>query len=284
MIGASIQILDDPFVLSAVLATLLPLAVAGILAGILGGAIGVWAAGAAIAIAFIVAHVAILGWPVFPPRSSLQKIVYVAVAGLIVGAILDTLTNRAAIRSFAIVWPGVLVAWLGWQQLLAADPTDLGKLVTIWIAGAFVFDGLNTLRNVAIVAPTMVMVAGIGASLVAFIGAAASLSQLAAALAAATGGFLLWNWPKGRFKFSLISLFGAGSVLFSIVVAMALFSQANKLALAVLILTIAAGFIRERLPFVESPVLGPIVFGVVSALPVILAIAIGYFMTASAEV
>jgi hypothetical protein len=284
LIGASIQILDDPFVLSAVLATLLPFAVAGLLAGILGGAIGVRAAGAATAVAFIVAHIAILGWPVFPPRSSLQKIAYVALTSLIVGVMLDKLNSRAVIWSLAAVWPGVLVAWLGWQQLLAADPTDLAKLAVLWIAGAFVFDRLITLRHIALVSPTMVLVAGIGTSLIAFMGAAASLSQLAAALAAATGGFLLWNWPKRRFEFSMILVFGAASVLFSTVIAMVLFSQANKLALAVLILITAAGFIREKLPFVESTVLGPIVFGVVSALPVLLAIAISYFTTASAEV
>ena len=111
----------------------------------------------------------------------------------------------------------------------------------------------------------MVLVTGIGMSVIALIGAAASLSQLAAAVAAATGGFLLWNWPKQRYPFSMVALFGAASALFSIAATIVLFTRASTLALAILLGIFVAGLLRARLPFVDRPVWGPVVFGLIGA-------------------
>jgi hypothetical protein len=276
--GLPIQILDDPFVLSAVLAALLPLLAAGILTGGIGGTIGIRAAGCSIALAFVIAHLSILGWPPLPPRSSLQKIVYIALIGLLLGVVLDFLIDRVPIRPVALVWPGVILAWLGWQQLLGFEVLDLARLVLLWFAGAFVFDRLLAFRAVEIIAPTMVLVAGLGMSAIAMIGNAASLSQLAAAVAAATGGFLLWNWPKQRYPFSMVALFGAASALFGVGATIVLFTRASSLALAILLGIFAAGFIRARLPLSDRPVWGPIAFGIIVMLPMLLAIAAAFFV------
>ena len=261
------------------LAALLPLLAAGILTGGIGGMIGVRAAGCAIALAFVIAHLSILGWPPLPPRSSLQKLVYIALIGLLLGVVLDLLIDRVPVRPVALVWPGVILAWLGWQQLLGFEVLDLARLVLLWFAGAFVFDRLLSLRAAEIVAPTMVLVAGIGMSAIAMIGNAASLSQLAAAAAAATAGFLLWNWPKQRYPFSMAALFGAASALFGVGATIVLFTRASSLALAILLGIFAAGFIRARLPLADRPVWGPIAFGVAAAIPMLLAVAAAFFVT-----
>lgn len=240
--------------------------------------IGVRSAGSAIALAFVIAHLSILGWPPLPPGSSLQKIVYIALIGLFLGVVLDFLIDRAPIRPVALIWPGVIIAWLGWQQLLGLEVLDLARLALVWFAGAFVFDRLLALRTANIVAPTMVLVAGIGMSAIALIGNAASLSQLAAAVAAATGGYLLWNWPKQRYPFSMAALFGAASALFGVGAATVLFTRASPLALAILLLVFVAGSIRDRLPLGRSPVWGPIAFGAIAAIPALLAIAIAFIV------
>ncbi|MBI3704588.1 MAG: hypothetical protein HY244_12275, partial [Rhizobiales bacterium] len=134
--------LDDPFILSAVLAALLPLIVAGLLAGFLGRAIDARAAGCAIALAFLVAQTSILGWPALPPRSSLHKIAYIVSIGLLLGIVLDFLLARAPTRAVAAIWSAAIVLWLGWQQLIGRDVLDLTRLVLVWLAGAFVFDRL----------------------------------------------------------------------------------------------------------------------------------------------
>lgn len=240
--------------------------------------IGVRAAGSAIVLAFVIAHLSILGWPPLPPGSSLQKIVYIALIGLFLGAVLDFLIDRAPIRPVALIWPGVITAWLGWQQLLGFEVLDLARLFLVWFAGGFIFDRLLALRTTEIIAPTMVLVTGIGMSAIALIGAAASLSQLAAAAAAATGGFLLWNWPKQRYPFSITALFGAASALFGVGAATVLFTRASTLALAILLLVFAAGSIRDRLPLCSKPVWGPIAFGAIAAITALLAIAVAFFV------
>lgn len=278
MQGLPIQILEDPFVLSAVLAALLPLVTAGILTGGIGGTIGVRAAGCAIALAFVIAHLSILGWPPLPPGSSLQKIVYIALIGLLLGVVLDFFADLAPIRPAALIWPGAILVWLGWQQLLSLEALSLARLALVWLAGAFVFDRLLALRTANIVAPTMVLVAGLGMSAIAMIGTAASLSQLAAAVAAATGGFLVWNWPKQRYPFSMAALFGAASAWFGVGATIVLFTRASSLALAILLGIFAVGSIRARLPLADRPVWGPIVFGIIVMIPMLLAIAAAFFV------
>lgn len=272
--------LDDPFILSAVLAALLPLLISGILTGLLGRLFGVRAAGCAIALAFIVAQVSILGWPPLPPRSSVQKLGYIALLGLLLGILLDFVVARAPLRAVAPLWSAAIVVWLGWQQLLGFQPLDLVRLALVWLAGVFVFDRLLVLRTTDIVAPTMLLVAGIGVSAIAWIGHAASLSQLAAAIAAATGGFLLFNWPKQRYPFSVATLFSAGTALFAVAAATVLFTRANAFALAILIAIFALGSLRARLA-ADRPVSGPIVFGIIALIPALLAIAAAYLTAAS---
>jgi len=275
-------LLDDPFVMSAVLAALLPLALSAIFTGGL-GAISMRAAGCAIVIAFVIAHLAIFGMPPLPPRSSLQKIAYAAVLGLALGIALEMLGSRAPVKCIARAWPAVIVIWLGWQQLISLEPLALLRLALVYCAGAFVLDRLLVWRDSDIVVPSMLLVAGLGACGVAFLGAAASLSQLAAALAAATGGFLLWNWPTRRHALSVAAVFGAGSALFATAAATALFTRANDTALAMLVLVFAAGYLRDKLPLPQGPALRGLAFGAVALLPALAAVALAFFLSSPAD-
>jgi len=272
--GGVQHILDDPFIMGVVLAAALPLVIALILSGAFGRAIGPHAAGLSLVIAFIVVHLAIFGWPLFPPRSSLQKIVYLAGAGLALGLVLDRISSRLP----ALIWPAVIVAWLGWPRLAGMQPFDLIALLLLWLAGAFVFDRLLAVRTAGIVAPTLLLVAALGASGIAFTAYAESLSQLAAALAAAAGGYLLWNWPKLRYGFSAGAVFSATTAFFAVATSIVLFTRASLPATAILLVVFALGPLRTRIPLAGRPVLGPLVFGAVAMLPVLAAIAAAVLM------
>jgi len=270
------EILDDPFIMSAALAALLPLVIALVLTGALGRIAGPRAAGFAIVIAFIVVHLAVFGWPPVPPRSSLQKIVYIAAVGLVLGALLD---GRKA-RLPALIWPAVIVAWLGWQQLIGLQPLDLARLLLLWLAGAFMFDRLLVLPAADIAAPILLLVAALGTSVIACLGYAESLSQLAAALAAGAGGFLLWNWPKRRFLFATGAAFSAATALFAVATTIVLFTRSSLLAMAILLTAFLAGFLRTRMPLADRPVLGPVVLALVAMIPVLAAIAVAILSAA----
>lgn len=274
--GMLVHFLNDALVLSALLATLLPLFVSFVATGAIGTLVATRVAGIAVILAFIIAYVAILGSPPWPPRSSLQKIVYVSVIGLLVGAVLEPAALRKLRRPLALIWPGVLVAWFGSRHILNLEWQDVLVLTPLWLGGAVMFDRLVVYRDAELVAPTMMLAAGIGTSLVAVLGSAAALSQLAAVVAAATGGFLLWNWPKRRYPFSVATLFGAASTLFSIIVTTVLFTRSSIAALAMAVLVFLIGALRDRSPTLQRPIVGPVAFGLTAAVPMLLMIGIAH--------
>lgn len=271
------EILEDPFVRAGVVATLLPLAVALIVSGLARAHTPAWA-GPALAAGFLVAYVVILGWPLLPPVGVNHKIFYVVLIGALIGLGFDLAPARPGrLRGVALAWPTAIVAWLGWRQL--GDPTlgEAARLAALWLAGMFLFDRLLAWRDQGLAAPVILLAAGIGLSLVAFAGSA-SHSQLGAAVAAVSGAYLLWNWPRRRFAFGVGAVFAAATMLLSVAGANALFTNASPLALALLLLIIAAGFAHRSVTASVPSALGPVLFGAVCAAPALLAIAVAYVL------
>ena len=269
--------LRDPFISGAIMSTIVPLVASFAIVGILGLLAGPSGAGAAIAAAFLVSYYLILGMPAFPPVSATQKIAYLALLGLALGVALDIAGPRRWLGWSAIVlYPAAVVGWLGWT-VLTSGGTGLAALAILWIAGVLVFERLFALRGAAIASPTMLLAAAFGASLVAFIGAASSFSQLLAACTAGAGGFLLWNWPKVRFPFSAGAIFGGGGAFYAVAASSVLFSDSAKAASALILLVFAVGFLHPRMNTAARPVSGPILFGLVCAIPAVAAILIAYW-------
>lgn len=123
----------------------------------------------------------------------------------------------------------------------------------------------------------MLLFAAIGVSIVALLGASASIAQLAGTLAAAIGGFLLWNWPWARYPLGAAGVLGGGGVLLSLVLTLGLFSEdVSRPALGLLILIFLAPPLAARLPLGRYAVFGPIVLGIVAAIPVVLSALIAF--------
>ena len=266
------QLVQDPFLNGALLGAALPLCVAFALAWLLRPIPNDRAGGLAVGLGFLAAYVAILGWPPFPPVASTQKLAYAVVGGLALGVVLDL--APAGARTAALGWPTLILAWFGWRSFGDQNLEDLPELVILWLAGLFVFDRLAAHRAEGMVAPTMLLFAGVGASAIGLIGATAVLSQFAAAIAAAVAGFLLWNWPRRRDAIGWSVVIGAGSALYSVAVGLVLFSRASTAALAVLLAVFAVGYLPSRMPLARRPVLGPVIVGAMCALPTVVAVAV----------
>ncbi len=274
---------DNPAFQSAVLPFLLAAAAAGLIRLAGGGGRGALLAGAAVGLALLAAYVAVLGTPPLPPRSSGQKLFYVAAAGLVLGIVLDL--GRVRGRGLALVLLAFVAAasvWVGWPawNRLAAAPDTWMPAVTLLLLLLAAWSLARAAAN-GIAAAVMLLVAAAGLAIVALTANSASLSQIAGALAAAVGGFLVWNWPTARFPVAGALLFGAMGAFAALATQASLFTRADPWTLAPLALVFLAAAPAARLGIGGAAVraaLSPLVLGFCAALPAALAVALGFWL------
>jgi len=236
-------------------------------------------AGLAIGVAFLVAYINLFDWPTWPPRSASQKVGYLVLIGLVAGGVLDWLDKRPPEitgRLAPVLLPAIIFGWIGWREITSFDVEGLMILAVLWLAGRFVFVRLQDVgqnRNAAVGA-VLVLAASVGISAIAFIGSAASQAQLAGLLAAAAGGFLVWNWPTPRFVFGQAAVFAAATALTAIATTIALYTDADRLAMGLILAVFLAPSVLAFKPLAGKPALQSLAVGGVTLLPVALAVAV----------
>jgi hypothetical protein len=268
--------------LDALIATVaVPLLAALVLTGCLrfafGARLGPLLAGGAIALAFSAGYLARLGVPDFPPDAAMQKLVFIAALGFVIGFFVDIFQGVERDRlPMILVWPVLVVAWIGWREVLNYTGQVGVTMAVSWAFGAFIMIRLTGQPEESKSAPAfMLLFATIGVGILAVIAHSPMIAQLAAALATGTIGFLLWNWPVVRYPLGAMGALGGGGVLLGLAVNLGLFAESvSRPALAVLILVFVAPPLAARLPLGRHPVLGPMVLAIVAAIPVLIAVVI----------
>ncbi|CAO3438499.1 hypothetical protein [Azospirillum doebereinerae] len=282
--------LNDPFVQSS----LLPLILGGVAVGVLrlvGGArTGRVLAPAGIALAFLGLFILVVGLPAFPPPSSMGKLFWSAAAGLALGLAADALGLKGRPVSVAVAaW---LVLALGWiagpalDSLATAVPLLVLLAVGAWVAfGGSAPDGRSnggSGTSSGPAAPAAVLLAlALAVGVTALIGSSASLAQLGLALTAATGGFLLWNWPAERHVWGASGRVALGLPLLLAAI-LALYTQVQAATLLLALPALAAEPLRRRLPISDTgfgPALGTVAVTVLAVLPALAAIAAAWLLS-----
>ena len=161
------------------------------------------------------------------------------------------------------------------------DPsTDVLLIIGIlWLAGIFVSLQLFRNRGPTPDSSILVLVAAIGASLVALFGASGSIGQQFGVVAASMGGFILWNWPVPRFQFGALGAVGIGGTLMALATQTVLFTNASKTALAITLFVFLTPLLADRLPFAEHQALKAVSLGIVAAIPAVFALVVAFIMT-----
>lgn len=275
--------LNDPFVQSS----LLPLAAGGAAVGLLrlaGGAVaGRRLATGGIALAFLAVFAFVVGVPAFPPPSSLGRLFWCVVAGLILALAGDAAGVKGAKASALTgVW---LLASLLWLVLPALGPVvEILKLLPLLAAGAWVaFGRLPGGGAGPVTAGAVLLALALAVGGTALVGSSASLAQAALALAAATGGYLLWNWPVERHVWGLSGRVGFGALLL-LTGALVHFTQARA---EVLLLALPAFFVdrlRGRLPTPDTALgraFGTAALTILAIIPAAAAIGAAYLIAAA---
>jgi hypothetical protein len=267
----------DALISTTAVPLLVALALTGCLRFAFGARLGPLQANGAIALAFAAGYVMRLGVPDFPPDAAIQKLVFIALLGFVIGFFVDLFQGVERYRlPMILVWPALTVAWIGWREMLNYTG-DIGvTMAASWALGAFVVIRLTGQPEEAKSAPAlMLLFATIGVGILAFIARSPLIAQLAAALATGTIGFLLWNWPVARYPLGAMGALGGGGVLLGLALNLGLFAEtASRPALALITLVFVAPPLAARLPLGRHGAFGPIVLALVAAIPVVIAVAI----------
>ena len=274
--------MDDLLLQSALIPFVTAAVAAGILRLVAGSTHGTAMAGAAIGLAFLAGYVMILGAPSVWPPSATQKVFFIAIVGGIFGLSLDLSREARHVTLLAAaLTPAIALAWLGWTRIVRPDWIDILTLVVIAAAAGAVLTELYGRNTQPAESAVKLLIAAVTLSLVALIGTSASLAQLSGVLAAAVAGFALWVWPTPRARFAASALFGGGLVFVALTGAVALFSNASKPALGLLLPIFFAD--RALGPFDTgihklNQALRPLLLGVIALIPAIASVGLAHLL------
>jgi Fuc2NAc and GlcNAc transferase len=196
-------------------------------------------------VAFVLAYFVAAGMPAWPAAGSAHKVFYLGLTGLLVGVVLDSEGAGDRVRrGVALALPLVAVAWViapFAAGTLAA--TDYALIGAVGAAVLTMFLRLTRITGSAVTAPIQLAVAAAGVAAIAWYGGNFFQVEVGLILAAASAGFLLWNWPVYRFPPGAALLLGAGIPVAALSAQMAIYGNASKAALAVLVLVFFSDWI-----------------------------------------
>ncbi len=233
--------------------------------------------GMAVGLAVFIAMVNISSMPAFPPRSSGQKIVYLVLFASMFGGFLASVNVTEQIKKIlAILFWVVSAAWVGWSRIT----NDVFSIETLtWlivvVVGGLAFFRLRKETDLPQLSPIVILCAAFGVGGIAMLAQSASIAQNGFVVAAATGGFMLYNWPKNRFDFGWAGLMGTLTALLLLSEQLVLFTRAVSWPLLLLIPVFFVGEFSTRFKIGDegkSKILSPIIAGIACLLPVVLAV------------
>lgn len=155
---------------------------------------------AAIGAAFLAVYPLIYGQWVFPPLQALDWVPLFLLGALIGFAVDDAVgfapRVRLWVQAFCVLLAGGLLLWpiLGRETLASAIPTGLG-VAALWLGGWVYLDRADSGDSSTGV---MLLIVAAGTAVISVMTGSVLVGQLSGALAAALGGWLLWNWPQPR--------------------------------------------------------------------------------------
>lgn len=265
---------------------LIPLVTAFVLVGLIrligGPGRGAALAGLGLALAVLASYWATFRFPAFPPVGATNKLFYIVLIAAVAGFAADLIARRGWAGLATAVLAGPFAAlWIGAERGLETPwPAGVAVLLVVGVTAASGWTFHKTAERSSEIGASFLVLA-LAMAACAFIANSASSAQLAGGLAAATGGFLLWNWPKARFPFNNAALAAALALTGGLATQLALFApKLETLALAPLaalpfLVPLGARLIKGNSLVKQG--LRPVAVGLICALPAAAAVLIVLF-------
>jgi len=230
-----------------------------------------------------------LGPPAVPPVAASQKLIYLALAGIVIGLLPERVLRGRAASIIVMVALAAAFLWLGWRRI-GAGALDLQMIAAI-IVGLLAIVGcaiamalrasLSPEVEEPFLVPAAVLAMALSGAIVSVLGASIVTGQLLGALAALVGGWCLIQslatlrggtaaaWGK---SVAFLLLYATATVLIQVAL---LAPKANPVALILSPLPLIAaalvsGPLQRFLPGARP--LRPLIAGLLVALPAMLAV------------
>ncbi|GAB3123214.1 hypothetical protein [Novispirillum itersonii] len=245
-----------------------------------GPATGARIAGVGLPIGFLAAWSWFAGFS-FPPEGTFGLTSYIALAGLLLGTLLDAMEARRWSRLIATLGFVGLCVWLalGSPDRMPVAPVARIELVLAAVILTVMWVGLLT-RLKADRVPgrgadgvMMIFLLGVGLGLVALQAEAQAVAGPCLALAMAAVGTLLVVWPM-RLPLPLSAVYGGGGAVLGLAQSLAGSRPGTVVPVLVLSLILFVGPTARRLP--RAAGLSPLWFLLLGAIPVGLATLLAY--------
>lgn len=279
--------MTDLFANPAIQSGAVPFLIALVTAAVLGfsATISTRFAGLAVLAGFLAANALIFGLPPLPPKSSGQKIAYIALMAGLTGLLLDAVRAHSGRRAL-VGWivSTLAIGWLGWRKLMA-DPSPEHLSMGLLLIGAIIVLAATERRSDDPADKTVpLLIVSIAVAVIAFFGASASIAQNAGALAASLGGVLILNWPKRRFGLDATARLTSLVVLIALVSQMTLFTTSPAWVPILLIPALFADRLAGRFISADSPaapLFRPVLITFLAAVPAAAAITAAWYAASS---
>jgi len=254
--------LGEPWVRALLLPFVASGAAVAVIRLLLGEGRGAILSNAGIGLGILAAHLAIFGLPDWPANGLVEKMFWLAAGGLVLGALVDRFSVPMPIGLVLILgWPVLSILWIV-QPDLGGHTSGLALLRFggLIVGGIIIFVRLDQEQDNGQNAPLMVLWAGATlAGLAALYGLMTS-GEIAAAVAAATLGYLIWNIPVSRYPMGHATILPAGSIILALSSAFIVVRPGADLALLFLVALFFANRIgnalfkvrRKTTPFVVT--------------------------------
>jgi hypothetical protein len=142
--NATVFMLDNPIVQTALTCFVLGLALSGLVRFTPARLVASWVPTAVFLSSYVMTYQQV---PTFPPIGAVNKIFYVALAAALVGFALDLLRTTKLDRALAVVVPGLIVGWIGLPRFVNADLEAATTASGLWLGGSVVMWRLNVVAK-----------------------------------------------------------------------------------------------------------------------------------------
>lgn len=262
----------DPLLSRLVVPALATVIVAAVVRLIGGPGVGSRAAALGVPVAVIAAYAVDPGWPWAPPSAALDKLAWLALAGALIGVLIDVATNgRVGPVVAGFLWPGMAVAWLVGPGIVDASGNVLYRYAEVALVLGLVMARLHQIRGDAVSAPITGGAIAAGVAAVALVSGGPPFDRIGLPVAAAVLGWIVCNWPNRRLEFGAAGLLGGLGAGVALTAHAALFTRVNTTLVLIALLPILIQPIADRVlarnAFTRGEAVRPLALAVLLAVP-----------------